>query len=261
MVKLIVSDIDGTLVPDGASAINQEYFDVIHAIRNKGIQFAAASGRQWVSMEAVFKPVKEKLFYLSDNGAYVGCHGRTLFTNPIDRKTVMDLVRDVRKISQLEIMLSGPDVIYLETKDREFINWLVDGYRFRIQQVDDLTGVDSDFIKVSVYRKSHVEENTRELRDKYKSRMKLTIAGDMWLDCMKPGINKGQAVALLQDCLGITPEETMVFGDQLNDVEMLQQVYYSFAVGNARKEVKDAARFQTDTNERDGVLQILKLLI
>lgn len=261
MVKLIVSDIDGTLVPDGGNAINQEYFDVILAIRNKGIQFAAASGRQWVSMEAIFKPVQEKLFYLSDNGAYVGCHGRALFTNPIDRSAVMDFVEDVRQIQGLEIMLSGADVIYLETKDQEFVNWLVDGYRFCVKQVDDLTGVDSDFIKVSVYRKSKVEENTRELREKYKDRMKLTIAGDMWLDCMKPGINKGQAVALLQDSLGISPEETMVFGDQLNDVEMLLQAHYSFAVGNARKEVKAAARFQTDTNERDGVLQILKLLI
>ncbi len=65
---------------------------------------------------------------------------------------------------------------------------------------------------------------------------------------------------LLQDSLGIKPEETMAFGDQLNDIEMLKQAYYSFAVGNAREEVKAAARFRTDTNVNDGVLKILKLL-
>ena len=50
----------------------------------------------------------------------------------------------------------------------------------------------------------------------------------------------------------------MAFGDQLNDIEMLEQAYYSFAVGNARPEVKATARFQTDTNVNDGVLKILE---
>ena len=52
-----------------------------------------------------------------------------------------------------------------------------------------------------------------------------------------------------------------MFGDQLNDMEMLSQAYYSYAVGNARPEVRAAARFQTDINVRDGVLKVLKLLI
>ena len=91
--------------------------------------------------------------------------------------------------------------------------------------------------------------------------MKITISGDMWMDCMKTGVNKGAAVKLLQDSLSIKPEETMTFGDQLNDIEMLKQAYYSFAVANARPEVKEAARFETDSNVQDGVLKILKFLV
>ena len=79
---------------------------------------------------------------------------------------------------------------------------------------------------------------------------------------MKGGLMASvMAVKLLQDSLEIKPEETMAFGDQLNDIEMLEQAYYSFAVGNARPEVKAIARFQTDTNVNDGVLKILKLLL
>lgn len=260
MIKLIASDIDGTLVKDGSNEINPELYDVILKLREKGIQFAVASGRQWASVESIFDPIKEKVFYLSDNGAYVGCHGRSLFINPIERQTIMDMVQDVRKVQGLEVMISGPDVVYLETKDQEFVDWLVNGYKFRVKQVEDLMLVDSEFIKISVYRKNDVESHTRDFREKYGDRLKMTISGDMWLDCMKPGINKGQAIKLLQDSLEIKPEETMAFGDQLNDIEMLKQAYYSFAVGNARKEVKEAARFQADTNVNDGVLKILKLL-
>jgi hypothetical protein len=261
MIKLIASDIDGTLVPDGGYEVPAELHEVILKLRAKGIQFAAASGRQWVSIESIFDPVKEKIFYLSDNGAYIGCHGRNLFLNPIERKTAMDMVEDVRKTEGLEVMLSGPDVVYMETKDRDFIDWMVNSYKFRVEMVEDLTKVESEFIKISVYRKTDVESHTRQLREKYRDRLKITIAGDMWMDCMRPGTSKGEAVKLLQESLSITPEETMAFGDQLNDIEMLNQAYYSFAVGNARKEVKEAARFQTDTNLNQGVLKILKLLL
>ena len=91
--------------------------------------------------------------------------------------------------------------------------------------------------------------------------MKMTLSGDMWLDCMAVGVSKGSAIRILQESLQIRPEETMAFGDQFNDIEMLGQAYYSFAVANARPEVKAAARFQADSNRRDGVLKILKQLL
>lgn len=260
MIKLIVSDIDGTLLQDGEHELNPELFEVIGKLRDRGVQFAAASGRQWGSIDTVFEPIKDRIFYLSDNGAYVGCSTRNLELFTIDRDLVMDLVRDIRA-EGLTVMVSGPDVVYLDECDDEFYNWLVDGYKFRVKQVEDVTKVDDRFIKVSAYRKTDVEPATKGLREKYGDKMKITISGDMWMDCMALGVNKGQAVKLLQESMGITPEETMAFGDQLNDVEMLQQAYYSFAIGNARPEVKAVARFQADTNVRDGVLKILKLLL
>lgn len=260
MIKLVVSDIDGTLLEDGGHQIKQELFDTILRLRKQGIQFAAASGRQWASIEAVFEPIKEKIFYLSDNGAYIGCHGRNLFLNTIDRRIVMDIVDMVRTQKDLDVMLGGADYVYLETRNREFINWMVHGYRFQVKEVEDLKQVKDNFIKVSVYKKDSIEAATVKIREAFEDRLKITISGDMWMDCMASGVNKGEAVKVLQESLGITVQETMAFGDQLNDMEMLKQAYYSFAIGNARQEVKEAARFQTDTNKRDGVLKILNLL-
>lgn len=66
MIKLIVSDVDGTLVEDGSADINPELFEVILKLREKGIQFAIASGRPWSSVEHTFDPVKKKIFYISN---------------------------------------------------------------------------------------------------------------------------------------------------------------------------------------------------
>ncbi len=260
MIKLIATDIDGTLVRDGENVLNSEYYAEVLRLRGKGIQFVAASGRQWHSIERIFDPVKEKIFYVSDNGAYVGCHNRNLFITPIDRRIAMKMIEDVRQCPGLDIMLSGPDVVYLETENQEFVDWLVDCYRFEVKQVPDLTKVVDQFIKISIYRKDKVEENTKEIREKYQDQLKIAISGDMWVDCMAPGVSKGMAIRQIQESLGILPEETMAFGDQLNDIEMLGQAYYSYAVGNARQEVKAAARFQADTNVNNGVLKVLRLL-
>lgn len=260
MIKLVVSDIDGTLLEDGGHELNPELLEVILKLRGKGMQFAAASGRQWASIETAFDAIKEKIFYISDNGAYVGCYGRNLYLNTIETELVHQMIRNIRAAG-LTAALSGPDVVYLDGDDMEFYHWLVDGYKFRVKLVDDLLKVEDRFIKVSAYRKTDVEPATKELREKYGDQLKITISGDMWMDCMAKGVSKGQAVKLIQDSLGIKPEETMVFGDQLNDMEMIRQGYYSFAVGNARPEVKAAARFEADTNVNDGVLKILKLLL
>ena len=261
MIKLIASDIDGTLVSDGDNRLNPEIFETVLKLKEKGIQFAAASGRQWVSLERLFEPVKERVFYLSDNGAYVGCHGRNLFLNTIDRGLAMEMVEDIKKEPGLEVMLSGPDVVYMDTKDQEFVDWIIEGYKFQVKMVEDVRKVDDRFIKVSAYKKHGVQEATEEIRKKYEARLKVTISGDMWMDCMAMGVCKGQAIEVLQKGLEIKPEETMAFGDQLNDMEMLERAYYSFAVGNARPEIKAAARFQADTNRNDGVLKILKMLL
>ena len=260
MIKLVVSDIDGTLLKDGGHRLNPEYFHVVRKLRERGMQFAAASGRQWASIEQVFDPVKEKIFYLSDNGAYIGCYGRNLYLNTMEPELVRSIMRDIQA-EGLSVVLSGPDVVYLDRNDTDLCRWLLEGYRYQLCQVEDLFSVEPPFIKVSAYKKEAVEPATRRLREKYKEQVKIAISGDMWMDCMATGVNKGEAVKLLQESLNISPKETMAFGDQLNDLEMLGQAYYSFAVANARPEVREAARFQADANEEDGVLKILKLLL
>lgn len=260
MIKLIASDIDGTLVEDGQSSLNPEVLEVILKLRDRGIQFAAATGRQWASIESLFEPVKKKIFYISDNGGYIGCCGRNLYLNTIERELAFELIRDIRSAG-LDVMLSGADYVYLDTSNADFYKWMTEDYHYKLKLVDDVLQVDDEFIKVAAYKKHGIEAATKALQEKYGDRLKITISGEMWMDAMAAGVNKGAAIKLLQESLGIKPEETMVFGDQLNDIEMMNQAYYSFAIGNARPEVKQIARFQTDTNVRDGVLKILKCLL
>ena len=96
---------------------------------------------------------------------------------------------------------------------------------------------------------------------KWGSKLKVVTAGREWLDIMERGVNKGAALKEIQESLGILPEETMAFGDNLNDIELLERAKYSYAIGNAREEVKEAANYVADTNVNDGVLKVLRTLV
>ena len=89
MIKLIVSDIDGTLLPYGSAALDEKLFELILRLRERGVIFCPASGRQYHSLRALFAPVCDELTYLCENGAIVYGPG------PEDKaavlgKTVMD---------------------------------------------------------------------------------------------------------------------------------------------------------------------------
>ena len=71
MIKLVVSDVDGTLVKDGTLEINPEYMDVIKKLRKKGVYFAVCSGRQYSSESQLFAPVKDQIFFVSDGGTLI----------------------------------------------------------------------------------------------------------------------------------------------------------------------------------------------
>ena len=76
----------------------------------------------------------------------------------------------------------------------------------------------------------------------WKDKAQLAAAGKEWMDCNPLGANKGTAIEFVQKHFGISPEETCTFGDNLNDIEMLQNSGRSYAVANARAEVIAAAK-------------------
>ena len=100
-----------------------------------------------------------------------------------------------------------------------------------------------------------------EFIKRWGKKMNVVVSGKCWVDCANKGANKGSALRHFQEEYGITPDETLAFGDNLNDIEMLNQAYYSFAVANGRPETRAAARFLADSNVNQGPLKILKLLV
>jgi hydroxymethylpyrimidine pyrophosphatase-like HAD family hydrolase len=182
MIKLIVTDVDGTLVEDGFTNVDPRLFDTILKLREKGIQFAVASGRPWASVERTFEPVKKKVFYISNNGSYIGCYGRSLYVYAMDREIVKRLIHAVRKNPEFSMVYAAEDGDYTESKDDALCNWLVESYKFNLHRVDDLLTVPVPCTKLSIYRAGGVEEAVKPLVEEFKDILQISCAGDVWLE-------------------------------------------------------------------------------
>jgi Cof subfamily protein (haloacid dehalogenase superfamily) len=264
MVKLIATDIDGTLVKDGSADINPEIFNVAMKLKEKGIVFVAASGRQYPSIRRLFDPIHSNIIFIAENGAYIKCRGVEMFKSTMKKEITTELIYEARKLQDQDIFLtvSTPECMYIESKDQEFQDLLIYGYQNTIKQVDDVLKENLDIIKISLYKADGMKAIADNvLIPRWKDRLKVVIAGSEWLDFMDIQVDKGNALQTIQKALSIPREETMAFGDNLNDIGLMSRAKESYAVANAREELKAIAKHIAGAYFEDGVLQELKKLL
>ena len=114
----------------------------------------------------------------------------------------------------------------------QLYRWLVDGYHFQVELNPTLTCPPGEqIVKLSIYHPTDTEAIVNQwFTPKWGDKVQIASAGIQWMDCVSLKANKGNALAALQERPGISPEETMVFGDNINDIPMLKQAKYSYAV-------------------------------
>ena len=78
-IKLVSSDIDGTLVAEGTTDLNPKVLEMVRKLKSRGIIFVAASGRQFDGMLRLFQEVSDDMIFISNNGAYISCRDTKMF--------------------------------------------------------------------------------------------------------------------------------------------------------------------------------------
>lgn len=258
MIKLVVTDIDGTLLPEGTDQLNPELYDAIRRLKERGILFAAASGRQYGSMLYLFRPVAEDIIFIAENGSNVMFRGKNISSIYVEASLAEEVVRYNRTLPECETALSTPETMYLETENPEILKLLREGYHNNVEITDDLVKLCGSTNKLCVYRGTGIASVEKQIMEKFGSKLNTMVSGRNWIDFMSMDADKGNALAELQEMMGISVEETMAFGDNCNDIGMLNRAAESYAVANAHPQLKAAARYETLSNTEDGVLKVIR---
>ncbi len=259
MIKFIATDMDGTLLNE-KNEIHEDFYTVFNELREKNIIFAAASGRQYYNLVNRFKDIKDNMMFIAENGTFVVHKGEELLINKLAKEIVIDLIEIGRSIEESYVILCGKKSAYIEKTDERLIMQIKKYYE-RYKIVEDLTKVNDEFLKVTICDFKGAELNSNKYYNDYRDKVQITVSGELWLDITAKGVNKGVAISKIQQILGIKYEETMVFGDYLNDLEMMSSAYYSYAMENAHEDLKKVARFRAKSNNDNGVIQAIKQIL
>ncbi len=262
MIRLVVSDMDGTLVPEGTANINPQLFDLIHALKKKGIAFAAASGRGYDSMSGLLAPVADEITFIAENGAYVvenGMPREGIWFSADTMNALIDYARS--RDDAAYFIVSGPDGASVEGGDEALIRSHEEGYKLHYRRYVDLKKIDCPISKVAIFFKGDASDALREAKEQFPEGINIMTSGAHWVDFVPGGVEKGAAVKKLQERLGIKREETIAFGDNGNDISMLKAAGIGYAMKEAREEVKAVADHICGSVHEDGVLKVLEKLL
>lgn len=262
-IRLIACDMDGTLLDD-EHAIHDDFWPLIEQLHERGIVFCPASGRQYYNLLERFAPIAERLIFIAENGSYVVRGGAEIGSECLTREAAHELIGVARGLaaagSNCGVVLCGKRSAYIERGDADFLAQ-VDRYYHRLARVDDLLAVDDSLLKLAIYDFESSERRIYPALARFRATHQVVVSSAHWLDVMAPQANKGAGLRRIQQALGVGREQTMVFGDFLNDLEMMDEAAYSFAMANAHPLLKQRARFLAPGNGDNGVVRTIKSVL
>lgn len=262
MIKLIFSDMDGTLL-DENDKLPAEFDEVMALLKEHNVTFVPSSGRQVYTLMAMFPKYQDQFIFLGDNGTNVRQHDKELFSNAMRMEEALPILHGIEHVKGIYSVFCGKKSVYLlnGTGVEPYMDEMHKYYE-RVQMVDSFDEVDDVPIKMSFYTpQADADARIYPLLQRYEKDFQVALASVYWVDITNKGANKGLAVRKLQEILGVKPEECAAFGDFMNDKEMLQSVYYSYAMANAYPTIKAIARFEAKSNAEHGVMQQIKQFI
>lgn len=268
MIKLLLADVDGTLVTH-EKVLTERAKTAITKLGQAGVQFAITSGRPPRGMQMLIEPLGLTTPIAAFNGGMFVRRDLSVIEQRVLQGDVIEPAMEIMKAHQLDTWIyRGTDWFVHERHgphvDRE--EWTV---KFPPTVVSDFSGLTSDVAKLVgvsddleavrdcetavrerfagavVCGKSNPQREARSLVSAARSQ-------PYYLDVTHPDANKGFVVLALSKMLGIGVDQIATIGDMPNDISMFEKSGVSIAMGQSTDEVKNAATYTTTSSEDEG---------
>jgi len=253
MIRLLLSDVDGTLVPSN-KLLSERSIDAVQQLRDAGILFAITSSRPPGGLAMYAEPLKLTTPISAFNGGWVMTPTMEVTDElTIDDDVIMPLLAMIDEHGLSSWVYQGEQWfvrdlngahVQREAEVVQFQPELVDTFDDVCTKVAKIVVVDDDATLMAAAAAS--------VRDQFGDRVSATSSQSYFLDITNPQANKGVVVKYLSNMYDIPTDEIATIGDAYNDVLMFAQSGVSVAMGNAVDEVKASATYVTTSNDDEG---------
>jgi Cof subfamily protein (haloacid dehalogenase superfamily) len=264
-VKMVAVDMDGTFLDDQKQYNRSRFLACYQQLTARDIKFVVASGNQYYQLKSFFPEIASDIAFVAENGAWIIDRDEELFCGAFERRDVEAVIDTLQNghYPGLRYLLCGRNSAYYFDGMEE--SWLVKMrhycHRLRpIHQLDE-TGDDRLFKFALNLSDDYIEPLMADIEHLHQGKVAATSSGHGSVDLIVPGHHKANGLNLLAQRWGISHDQVLAFGDGGNDLEMLKQSGFSFAMANAPDRVKQAARYLAPANNQQGVLQVIEQML
>lgn len=257
MTKYVFFDIDGTLWDD-KMVVPESTKTAIKQLQDNGHKAFVCTGR---AMGNVNDPQFDEIGFdgfVAACGNYVQMNGKVIYERNMSYEDVKAIYEASRQ-HQLPIIYEGSKLQWLDRNGFEgdsYIEYIIQNLKDSAVFLDDcnLEDIEANKFSALVNEKTNYPAVEAELADRFD----FMDHGDGIIEAVPKGTSKATGIAWLCEHLNIAKEDTYALGDSINDLEMLEFVGHSIAMGNASPAAKEAAEYVTTHIHEDGVLNALK---
>ena len=270
MIKLIATDMDGTFL-DGNGQIDRARFSaILDQLDARDIPFVIASGNGMDRLLKLCQGFEDRLIFVSDNGARVVEKGETRVRHMLDRDLVAAILDYFRgSWGEVCLMLANDQTIFMQEganqpfagSDLPIAPEQMQSFLDKVTFLADLSQLPAEqpIYKAGIWvEEGKVEVLTSTFNRAFEGRLTAVTSGYGSIDILPVGIHKAWGIEQVIQPLGITMAQVMAFGDSDNDLEMLAQAGYSYAMENATDRVKAVAKYRAPSHLDSGVLQVIE---
>lgn len=263
MIKLVITDLDGTFL-NSQGSFNKEYYQKVQQLMtDKKVTFAACTGKQCERVEELFgKEASQNIWILGDSATRIKYQGEYVYESLLFNSIGLAIIEKLENISTTHVVIAcTPTAAFIKKTTPESEVEKVRGSYAVVKQVADLQEIKEDFVKITVFDPElRCFESVKELSE-FETAAYIVASEAAWIDISNFNVHKGTTVKELQKLLAISKEETIAFGDGYNDLELFAEAGISFAMKNAFDEIKEKADFITKTNDEYGVLRGIEKIL
>lgn len=267
-VKLIAIDIDGTLL-NSKRELTPVVKEALQKAVQKGVKVVLCTGRPTSGVVDFL----EQLDIVSDD-QYVITYNGSLIQTTDGSQSIKEYglsFKDIQLVKEFADSVNVPyhfsDKEAMYTTNKDIGKYTVHEAKLvsmplKYRTIEEIKKSKLSAMKAMIVDEAEkLDQVIKEIPKSFSKRFFLIKSAPYYLEVLHKDATKGNALRVLAEHLNIQMSEVMAIGDNYNDMDMLIVAGYSVAMGNAVPTLKTAAKYVTDSNDRDGVAKIVDLLV
>ncbi len=234
---IVFCDVDGTILPHGERTISSEFFALVEEARQADFLFCISSGRFHEALIPLFSPVSSQVVFSASNGCRVVYQGTELFPNHGITRPLAEQITSSLHAWGATALISTTEAIYLPTFSRNQLkakSYLAKGYTRFFDTFNEVIG---DVLQITAVCDGNVPTVLEQSRKAWDSSFHVVTTGNQMFDICPT--SKGTSLKAISEHFSVPLAHTYAFGDDENDIPMLEASGKGYIMGSAHQGVKD----------------------